>query len=169
MIAKLQGFISQEQIDIIKEIIVAQYRKYKQLVNSAQFQSVFRQEYSPHKKQNSVYWAIASAFPSNTVIAGDIKIKRLAYGRGHTRPELSNERLTMHILNHTTHFNAAYLNDYYAMNKESDNVSSCYCYIRFKVDHAKLIELRLCVPDDSGKIVAQEVLLAEHEIVKLIA
>lgn len=169
MIRQLQGHISQEQINAITRIIVFQYQAYKQITQRDDYQRVFADEYQPHKRQHSVSWAISSGFRSNTTVVNGFNIECLHYGKGHTRPQLQNERLIIHILNHTTHFNADYLKEYYTRNKLEGDSEQLYCYFKFVVDHQQLRRLSLCFPDENGIVIEEEMLLNNQEIKALVA
>ena len=169
MIEELQGHIIDKQIDEIVEIIIRQYRGYRNLINSPSFRQLFAEEYAPHKKQHTVSWAISSAFPSNTTIADNLQISRLKYGRGHTRPLLSNDSIQMHILNTTSDFGANYLNTFYQKNSNQFSGETLYCYIKFQVKNQKLVSISLCLPNETGEIVHEEVLLGNSAIITLVA
>ena len=104
MIRQLEGHITECQIGPVVEIIRNQYHEHLNLTGSPAFTSMFAEEYAPHKRQHSVSWAISSAFSSGTMVANSLQVKRLLYGRGHTRPILKNDAIGLHILNKTTHF-----------------------------------------------------------------
>lgn len=169
MIEQLIGHITQEQIDAIVNTIMEQYRKYLRLINSNDFLNIFAEEYKPHKGQHSVSWAISSAFPSNMFLRDDLKIDCLRYGKGHARPELSNPTIVLHILNKTTHFQADYLKQYYQKNKDGFINSQLYCFFKFSVENRRLKKISLCLPNENGAIIKEEMLLNEQAIIRLAA
>lgn len=169
MVSKLRGHITEHTIEEVKNIIKFQYKQYLLLVNSPQFQQLFLAEYAPHKNQNSVSWAISSGFPSGSCVDKILWVDCLKYGKGHTRPELRNKNIVMHILNSTTHFNADYLKEYYAMNDNFYQNEQLYCYIRFTVRAQKLQLVELCVPDSNGTVVEREILIRLPELILLSA
>lgn len=169
MIKQLIGHIAQEQVDAIVGTIISQYRRYLLLINSSTFSSIFSEEYKPHKRQHSVSWAISSAFPSNRSPIEGLGTNRLTYGKGHTRPELSNSAVAIHILNKTTHFQADYLKQYYQMNANGFTNSQLYCYFRFEVEKNHLTKIALCLPNEDGTIFEEETLLNEKAIIQLVA
>ena len=97
MIEFLRKHISDNEIREILKRIVDQYSKYKCLTNAPEFQNLFSEEYAPHKKQHGISWAISSAFPSGIMVANRLAVRRLKYGRGHTRPELFAQNIKLHI------------------------------------------------------------------------
>ena len=169
MIKELQGHITDEQIDKIVEIIILQYKDYLNLINSTALKQLFAEEYAPHKKQHTVSWAISSAFPSNTTIANNLQISRLQYGKGHTRPLLSNDFIEMHILNTTSDFAANYLDKFYQKNNNHFSNQTLYCYIKFKVKNKQLVNISLCLPNEKGEVVHEEVLFDNNAIIKKVA
>lgn len=169
MLQQLKGHLQESEIKRILSIILSQYRKYLRFQESEDYQNLFADEYAPHKKQHGVSWAISSGFKSNTNVIDGINISCLKYGKGHTRPELSNSHIVIHILNHTSHFDAAFLNNYYKMNNFPDNPEKIYCYFKFVVDHNKLKQISLCVPAVDGTIISEELLIGTNEIIRLVA
>lgn len=169
MIVQLNGHISNHNIESIKNVIKAQYQKYLTLVNSPQFKQLFLEEYAPHKKQHSVSWAISSGFPSGSVVDGVLQVGCLRYGKGHTRPELKNERIVLHVLNKTTHFDADYLKDYYAMNDNGFQNEQLYCFVKFSVNNRRLQSVELCLPDKDGNIIEKETLIGLPELKLMVA
>lgn len=168
MIEQLKNHITEEQLAIVLTTIKEQYKKYLQLTGSSDFTSIFADEYAPHKRQHSVSWAISSAFPSGTSIGDSLKIERLLYGKGHTRPILFNDLIELHILNRTTHFNADYLKQRYEYNAADFSNQKLFAFIKFSVEHRKLVSVSLCLPDKNGNVVAEEPLLG-REMLKLMA
>lgn len=167
MIRELENHLTQAQVDGIKEIIVTQYRRYQRLTNSPEFQNLFLEEYRAHEKQHSISWAIASGFPSNRESVGGLQNICLKYSGGHTRPMLQNEHIVIHILNHTTHFDAQYLKTFYQMNSNHFTAEQLYCYFKFWVENKTLTKVMLCLPDETGKVVEKEVLLERNAIIQL--
>lgn len=168
MIEILKRHITQKQINEIVARIIDRYKEYRQLINKHDINKIFLEEYAPHKKQNTVSWAISSAFPSNTFIE-DIKVVCLKYGRGHTRPEFESETAKFHVLNKTTDFEADYLNECYKMNQNWDKNKKIYFYFKFVVRENQLVKISICLPDEYGKVIKEEILVDNVEIIKLVA
>lgn len=80
---------------------------------------------------------------------------------------LQNERVVIHILNHTTHFDAQYLNLFYQMNSDHFTAERLYCYVKFWVENQTLTKVMLCLPDEMGNVVENEVLLERDTILQL--
>lgn len=169
MFSQLEEHITDAQVQNVLDIIKTQYQKYLHLIGRNDFNEVFAEEYAPHKRQNGVSWAISSAFPSGTLCADSLKIDRLLYGKGHTRPVLSNESIELLILNKTTHFQADYLRTRYFYNKNNFSEKKLFAYIKFSVEHRKLMHVSFCLPDETGKVVAEQVLLDRASIINLVA
>ena len=169
MIAKLQGHLTQNTIDTIVNMIKIQYREYLLFTNTERFVSVFSNEYAPHKRQHSVSWAISSAFPSGSKIDDTLNVECLTYGKGHKRPMLRNKDIIIHILNKTTHFDAKYLKEFYLNNVNNFMGEVLYCYFKFSVSHNRLMQVSLCLPDENGIVVNEEVLLDEQSILRFVA
>ena len=167
MIPSLQGHITDAQVQAILDIIVRQYRRYLRLTNSGEFNNVFAEEYAPHKKQHSVSWAISSGFPSKSVISDSLVVNCLRYGRGHTRPVLSNENIELMILNKTTHFQADYLRTRYLYNQHNFESQKLIAYIKFEVEHGQLKFVSQCLPDEMGNIIDEDMLLTTANILRL--
>lgn len=170
MIAQLNGHITEAQLDVIKTTIQNQYAQYKRMTGLPEFQNLFRSEYGAHRKRHSVSWAINSAFVSGTIIADNLTIKIDSDMGGHVRPVLENDRIIVHVLNESTNFQANYYQDFYAVNDFERNPDKLYCYIKYKESHdmEKLTEVVLCLPNQNGTVVAEEVLLSKA-ILKLVA
>lgn len=168
MIRQLNGHITDELVDRILSIIKSQYQKYLKLIGSKEFENVFLEEYAPHKRQHGISWAILSAFRSNTTIDGELKVDCLRYGKGHTRPSLSNDKIEIHILNKSTDFNANYLMERYKYNSDNFSRKKLFAYIKFEVKNNRLKEVSLCLPDKKGNVVREEVLLKREDL-RLIA
>lgn len=162
VIEELQGYISQDQINLIIKIIIEQYNKYLRYTNSDTFKALFNDEYSPHNKQYSISWAISSAFTKESNVCDGFQIECLKYAKNFNRPLLKNEKINILILNKTTHFNANYLKDFYRMN--SKNTEKVFCYFKFSVDKNRLTKVSLCYPDENGNIVSEETLLERKDI-----
>lgn len=169
MIELLENHISNKEIQEILGIITRQYGNYRRLINLPEFQNLFAEEYAPHKKQHGISWAISSAFPSNSRIANRLTVRRLKYGRGHTRPELSARDIKLHILNESTDFNASYLKECYALNGNGFTGIQLYCFIQFSVHHNRLIEVALCLPNENGSIIAKEILINKSTLMRIAA
>jgi len=169
LIEFLRNHISNEEIQEILKIITHQYGNYRRLTNLPEFQNLFAEEYAPHKKQHGISWAISSAFPSNSKIANRLTVRRLEYGRGHTRPELFAHNIKLHILNKSTDFDANYLKECYALNGNGFTGGQLYCFIQFSVQHNQLIEVALCLPNENGRIVAKEILIDKPALMKIAA
>lgn len=169
MIHQLKNHLAQNQLETILQIMISQYKKYCSLIKTAEFKNIFVEEYAPHKKMHGASWAIASGFRSNTNVIDGMSITCMKYGRGHSRPELSNDRIIIHILNHTTHFDADYLTKYYRKNIFIEESEQLYCYIKVVIDHRKLKKVSLCLPKSDGNIIAEEVLIDTPEMIILSA
>lgn len=163
MIEQLINHISQDTVNQIVTMISGQYRSYLRLINSTEFTKLFVEEYAPHNRQHGVSWAISSAFPSGSRV-GELSVSCLEYGKGHTRPVLSNNCIEIYVLNSSTHFDAQYLHDRYAYNADNFAAEKLFCYIRFEVDHRKLKKVELCLPDENGEVVCSELLLDAKEL-----
>ena len=159
LIRLLKKHISDNEIEEILNIIKNQYRKYKHLVSSAEFQSLFSEEYAPHNKQHGISWAISSAFPSGSSIANRLTVRKLNYGRGHTRPELTASNIKLHILSNRTDFDATYLKECYKLNSNNFAGEQLYCFIKYTVSGKQLDGVSLCLPDENGEIVAEKILI----------
>jgi hypothetical protein len=169
MIQQLQGHITEAQINTISRMICTQYRDYLRLTGSLEFNRIFANEYAPHNRQHSISWAISSAFQSNTVIGNNLQISCLVYGCGHSRPLLSNDAIELMVLNRTTHFNAEYLRRRYQYNLNQFSNEKLFAYIRFSVENRQLVDIRLCLPDVDGNIIAEEILFNKQEILRFVA
>ena len=169
MIQQLQGHITDAQMNTISTIICTQYRNYLRLTGGPEFNRVFANEYAPHNRQHGISWAISSAFQSNTVICDNLQISRLVYGCGHARPLISNDTIELMVLNRTTHFNADYLQTRYQYNSNQFANEKLFAYVRFSVENRQLIDIRLCLPDAGGQIVAEEILFNRQEILRFVA
>lgn len=169
MIKQLEGHITEHQLELITEMIREQYQRYLRLTGNQEFTSIFAEEYVPHRRQHGISWAIASAFPSNTMVDNSLKVERLLYGKGHTRPVLSNDAVELHILNKTTHFDADYLKQRYQYNDNGFSNKKLFAYIKFSVDHKKLIFVSICLPDKDGNVVAEEMLLSRDLLKRMAA
>jgi hypothetical protein len=73
------------------------------------------------------------------------------------------------VLNRTTPFNADYLQTRYQYNSNQFANEKLFVYIRFSVENRQLIDIRLCLPDASGQIVAEEILFNRQEILRFVA
>ncbi len=169
MLQQLVGHITDGQISAILEIIKNQYRNYLHFTGSRDFENLFATEYAPHNRQFGVSWAISSAFPSGMNINNELSVSRLEYGRGHKRPVISNEFIELHILNKTTDFEAEYLKERYLLNSNNFSADKLFAYFRFGVENRKLVDVRLCLPDETGTIIAEEILLDRHTLLTLAA
>lgn len=78
-----------------------------------------------------------------------------------------NERIVIHILNDTTNFDAQYLKSFYKKNENNFSGEQLYCYVKFLVEGTTLTEITLCLPDETGMVVENEVLLARDEMCRL--
>ncbi len=163
MIEQLREHIREQDIIEIVNIIQNQYRKYIRLTNTPQFMQIFSEEYMPHKRQHNISWAISSAFPSGTTV-GELNITCLNYGKGHTRPVLSNDRIELHVLNSTTDFTARYLKDRYQYNANDFSKNKLFCYIKFHVVNERLKEVLLCLPNENGEVTYSEFLLTRQDL-----
>ena len=169
MIEFLRNHISDSEIREILKSIVNQYSKYKHLTNAPEFRNLFSEEYAPHKKQHGISWAISSAFPSGSIVANRLVVRKLKYGRGHTRPELFTQNIKRHILNKSTDFDASYLKECYALNGNNFTGVQLYCFIKFSIQHNQLVQVSLCLPDENGSIVAEEILVDKTALMQIAA
>jgi hypothetical protein len=103
------------------------------------------------------------------MLDNSLKVERLLYGKGHTRPVLSNDAVELHILNKTTHFDADYLKQRYQYNDNGFSNKKLFAYIKFSVDHKKLIFVSICLPDKDGNVVAEEMLLSRDLLKRMAA
>ena len=168
MIKQLKGHVSDLQINQIVDIIASQYQKYLRLTGSEEFSALFADEYAPHKRQHGISWAISSAFPSGNIVGTTLKVERLKYEGGHTRPVLSNESIELHILNNTTNFDAKYLKRRYMYNLNDFTQEKLFAYIKFSVKKKRLYYVSLCLPDENGNVV-EEMILLDRNALKLLA
>lgn len=166
MVKQLEGHVSDMQINQIVDIIVKQYQKYLRLTGSEEFVAIFAEEYAPHRRQHGVSWAISSAFPSGRLVGSSLKVERLKYEGGHTRPILSNELIEIHILNRTTDFDAKYLQKRYKYNSDNFTHKKLFAYIKFSVENKRLMSVSLCLPDERG-LVVEEIALLDRRTLKL--
>lgn len=164
MIKQLMAHISQEQVNSIVNTIICQYFKYRKLIDSLDFKEVFLEEYTPHNKQFGLSWAISSAFPSQSTIDDTLHVSCYIYSKNFTRPLLSSESIKLMVLNKTTHFKADYLSDFYKMNENNFQGKQLFCYIKFSVDNKQLTKISLCLPDQNGDVIEEEVLLGRKQI-----
>lgn len=131
-------------------------------------QNLFINEYRAHRRQNDVSWAIVSGFPTGAEDVPDLQIRAYKSDGGHTRPMLQNQRIIIHILNHTSNFQAQYLARFYQFNQNNFGAEQLYCYIRFWENNNTLTRVSLCLPDETGNIFAEEVLLEENAIIQMV-
>lgn len=166
---RIEKHISEEQLSEITEKIINQYKTFLQFTSGSKYSDLFLDEYSPHTRQQSVSWAISSAFPSGRTICGNLKVERLKYGGGHTRPVLYNDVIELHILNQSTDFSAEYLKERYSYNKDGFGNKKLFAFIKFWTKRDKLTCISLCLPNESGIVVFEEVLLDNNQILKNVA
>lgn len=169
MIGFLKNHISEEEIQEILQIIINQYRNYRHLSNSPEFQNLFAEEYAPHNGKHGISWAISSAFPSEKLILDRLKVRKINYGRGHTRPELLANNIKLHILSDSTSFNSEYLRECYMLNRNNFTGTQLYCFIKFKIYKNQLVNISLCLPDENGSIVAEEIIYDKATLMKIAA
>lgn len=163
MIDILLPFISNEQIDEISRLIQRQFLEYQRLANTSAFQRLFREEYQAHERQHSISWALKSAFPSDSIIAG-LRVSCMRDGGGYRRPELRNANIIIHILSDKTKLQSKYLREKYALNENGFELPPVYCYFRVSAQDSFLKSLVLCVPDSDGEIIAEETLYERPRI-----
>lgn len=168
MFVQLEGHITDEEIELVLGIIKSQYQKYLRLTGKREFNDVFSAEYAPHKKQHSISWAISSGFQRGQRF-GSLLVSRLKYGRGHVRPVLSNDRIELMILDKTTDFQASYLKERYLYNRDGFAEQKLFAYIKCDIENKKLVSVSLCLPDETGNIVAENTLFNRSAIVRFIA
>ncbi len=166
MLHQLQQHLTDEDLGIIKNVMIKTYIDYLKMTVKPDFASLFAEEYAPHNRQYGVSWAISSAFPSKKRI-GSFNVSRFVYGKGHTRPCLSTDTIELLILNSTTHFNAAYLQEKYKYNRNDFQSKKLFAYIYYVVDHKKLTQIALYLPDENGKVVEKLILMQDTTIQKM--
>lgn len=167
MIEQLRGHLSERELQTIKTIIIGQFRQYLRLRASPQFVAMFADEYAPHNQQYGISWAISSGFPSGHNILG-FEVNRLEYGKGHVRPCLTKREMEILILNKTVDMNAEYLRERYKYNSDDFANEKLFAYICFSTDHNKLKEVAMCLPDENGNVVEQEILL-DSGVLKMVS
>ncbi len=154
MIDELAPYLSEEQINKIVGRIQMQYKRYKFFSDKAEASELFIDAYRAHKSSYALGWAIDSAFPPDTSIAG-FSVSALHYGKGHVRPELRNGNLVVHILGNLVAVTPEYLKEYFSMNDKKQLSPPIYCYFRYyTVKDSILIDL--CLPDCCGNLISCE-------------
>ena len=169
MIKQLKDHLTEHEIETILKIIKSQYKKFLRFTESTEFTSIFSDEYAPHKKQHTISWAISSAFPSGKIVGESLVVERLLYGKGHTRPILSNKMIELHILNKTTDFESEYLKKRYQYNTNNFSLPKLFAYIMYEVKNKRLISITLCLPDETGVVIERELLMSRDVLQQLVA
>lgn len=169
MIERLREHVSDGQMREIVDMIVKQYRNYLGNMDNLNAANLFREEYASHYRQYCISWAIISAFESGSIVAGDLQVKKIEYGRGHNRPELSNNKIKIHILSSEINLNANYLQKDYECNKNNFSNEQLCCIIRYNTKRGRLNSITLCLPDETGQIIETEKLLDRNKILKYVA
>lgn len=67
MIEQISGHITEKQVLEILKSIITRYKKFLKLMASVNFQTLFSDEYSSHRKRNTATWAIYSAFTNKKI------------------------------------------------------------------------------------------------------
>ena len=149
MIQKLIGRITEEELDLIKDIIIKQANEYNSIMKEERVKKVFSDEYKPHQKENSISWAIYSGFETGTKI-GKLEANAFKYGRSHVRPQLIGEKIMLHIIGSKSEFKSNILYAYikYSVSREHDNIQS----------------IEICVPDKMGNIIRKESLYVKPKL-----
>lgn len=169
MIRQLKKHVSDEQIKTVVSMIMEQYKLYCSFINTSNAANLFRKEYASHYGQHCISWAIQSAFESNSIVAEDLKVRILKYGKGFARPELYNDKIKIHILSSETDPNANYLKELYRLNKNNFSNEQLYCIIKYNTRNNRLNSITLCLPDEMGRIIEKEKLLNSSNILKYAA
>ena len=165
MIQKLIGRITEEELDLIKDIIIKQANEYNSIMKEERVKKVFSDEYKPHQKENSISWAIYSGFETGTKI-GKLEANAFKYGRSHVRPQLIGEKIMLHIIGSKSEFKSKYLRRFYKMNEDFSKNDILYAYIKYSVsrEHDNIQSIEICVPDKMGNIIRKESLYVKPKL-----
>lgn len=160
MIQKLEGFLTQDQINVIYERIMTQMRDYKadiQLPIERRIAERYqRPEYSSHKKAVNLQWALQSAFQKDEEIAG-LKVCCPRDGGRYAHVELSDGRIVIHIVLSRSSLRTKFIHYYYKMNKSwSENQRFCYFSCSLNTNTNDITSIDLCVPDINGDVAAED-------------
>lgn len=169
MLTELKPYISDTQLNEICVKIREQFQRFCHIEKNKEYQELFLEEYSAHKRAGNVKWAIESGFPSGKMIAG-LSVERKCYAGGYVRPELHNRDIIIHILSDTADTKSkTLLENYYIMNATGFDTAPVYCYLRFSVLQKDRLSLTLCLPDKDGNVVASEKLYETPKIEAVVA
>ena len=169
MIEQLSGHLTEQVIQEIVDTILRQYRTYRAYTGSDDYRELFSEVYSAHRREHSLSWAINSAFPDGMRLSSGIEVSVHQDGGNHRRPVLRSDNIVIFILNNTTNYHAKYLKEQYALNRFDFSRDTLFCYIKYIEKEDQLFELSLCLPDENGVVVAQEMLKDEDAILQLVA
>lgn len=169
MLEILRNHVTEEQLSAIVTCISNQYRDYLRYVKNPVSNRLFSEDYAAHRKKNTLSWAIFSAFPDKSVIHDQLMVSLTNDTSGHKRPLLSNEHIAIHINSDTADYGACYLKKFYNMNKQGCSSKKIYAYIKFQEKKNEMLSLTICVPDENGVVIAEEVLLSQEQLLKLVA
>lgn len=165
MIQELIGRITEEELDLIKDIIIKQANEYNSIMKEERVKKVFSDEYKPHQKENSISWAIYSGFETGTKI-GKLEANAFKYGRSHVRPQLIGKKIMLHIIGSKSEFKSKYLRRFYKMNEDFSKNDILYSYIKYSVsrEHDNIQSIEICVPDRMGNIIRKESLYVKPKL-----
>lgn len=169
MLDILRNHLTEKQLLAIVTRITNQYRDFLSYERNHTYKKLFSNDYAAHRKKNTLSWAIFSAFPDKSVLEGQLVVSLTNDSSGHKRPLLSNENIAIHINSDTANYNACYLSKFYELNGDGCTSKKIYAYIKFQEKKNKLLNLTICVPDEKGNIIAEEVLLNQEQLLKLAA
>lgn len=160
MIEQISGHITEKQVLEILKSIITRYKKFLKLMASVNFQTLFSDEYSSHRKRNTATWAIYSAFTNKKNFSGGLRACCFKYAKGHTIPKLENDSILILIMSSHCDFSSQYLQQFYMQNAENFTHEKLFCYFKFEINRDdRLCEISLCLPDENGNVIAQEVLV----------
>lgn len=71
------------------------------------------------------------------------------------------------ILNKTTHFQADYLKVRYLYNQHDFAGQKLFVYLKFGVENKRLMFVSLCLPDETGRIIEEYILLERTDILRI--
>ncbi len=171
MIKQLEGHISEQQINLIRDKIINRYKEYLSFIKTANTKKIFSGEYEAHHRKHTLSQAISEAFPDGEIIGDDLLVSSPEYGSGHKRPVLSNDTIVIHILSETSDFKAKYLKEYYLKNSNEYLNKQLYCYFKFctnRKNRDQIVSISLCLPDKNGTVIEKEKLLNKKAIFQLI-
>lgn len=165
MIQQLVGRITEDELSEIKEIILEQEKKYSRFMQDTERQELFVDEYKSHQKAFSISWAVYSGFRDGKKI-GSLNVFAYRYGKKHVRPELENDRITLHVMNSSMDPDAEYLKRFYEMNDDNFENEMLYAYIKFSTmkKYDIITNIEVCIPDKNGKIIKKETIYQKPKL-----